>query len=394
MITFDKANNRYRISISFKDLNGKTSRKWFSAKTKKEAKEIESTEILKLKNGADLSSIQFSSAFKNFLDWKAKTKRKTTINFYESAFNHHILPFFSKFDIKNISYADLERQKSTISSDLTLGRRKQIFICLHAFFKFCDLMYSTQLLPLLNRVGNFEKDPNEVTKKEKALHFWTPSEFEKVSSFLRSECEKIDSLDYRFMPNWSSYVFLNILFYCGLRRGEANALKVSDLHDDGVNPYLDINKSITQKAKGIDWLLTDPKNKNSVRCVPIPKNLALILREHISSRLSRLGVADISELYLVGGLKPLSDNTFNEIKIRAEKATFVSHIRTHDLRHSFASVLINNGVTPDVIQKLLGHSSISITLEIYSHLYPKTLTNAISIFDSLTSPIVQKIDVS
>ena len=256
------------------------------------------------------------------------------------------------------------------------------------------MMFSTSLLPVLDRVGNFERDPNEVTIKEKKLHFWTPEEFSKISSAMRKEALAIDEVDRRFMIAWSCYVFLNILFYTGLRRGECNALKVSDFHDDGIRPYLDINKSITQKVTDVDWLLTDPKNKNSVRIVPVPQNLALILREHIKNRLSRLGIDDISNLYLVGGVRPLSDNTFNTNKERFERKLEIPHIRTHDLRHSYASVLINNGVTPDVIQKLMGHSSIQITLQIYSHLYPKTLTSAVNIFDQLTTPLIQNFDYS
>ena len=389
MISYDEKNKRYRISVT---QFGK--RKWFSARTKKEAKEIEARELLRAKQGFVDDDLIFDVALEKFLSWKEKSKRKTTVDFYRVAFEKRITPSFSRLSLSTINVVMLENWKNSVDESLSLGRKQQLFICLHAFFKYCDTMYGTQLLVLLNKVGNFARNPNEVSVKTKALHFWTPEEFQKVADSMRSHCEEISEFDYRFMPNWSAYVFLNILFYAGLRRGEANALKVSDFHDDGISPYLDVNKSITQKAKGVDWLLTDPKNKNSIRCVPVSRNLAIILREHLHNRIERLGFSDTSNLYLVGGIRPLSDNTFNEIKKREELAVNVPHIRTHDLRHSFASVLINNGVQPDVVQKLMGHSSISITLEIYSHLYPKTMTSALSVFDAVTSPIVQKIDSS
>jgi integrase len=46
------------------------------------------------------------------------------------------------------------------------------------------------------------------------------------------------------------------------------------------------------------------------------------------------------------------------------------HIRVHDLRHTAASLALRNGIHPKVVQEMLGHSTIAITLDIYSHLMP------------------------
>ncbi|WP_152994519.1 tyrosine-type recombinase/integrase, partial [Lactococcus lactis] len=56
-------------------------------------------------------------------------------------------------------------------------------------------------------------------------------------------------------------------------------------------------------------------------------------------------------------------------------------IRIHDFRHSHASYLINNGIDPTKLSKRLGHSSITTTLDTYSHLYPDTQKSVVSIFD-------------
>ena len=50
-------------------------------------------------------------------------------------------------------------------------------------------------------------------------------------------------------------------------------------------------------------------------------------------------------------------------------------IRLHDLRHSHASMLINLGTPPKVVQERLGHASIQMTLDLYSHLYPDKQKN-------------------
>ena len=63
----------------------------------------------------------------------------------------------------------------------------------------------------------------------------------------------------------------------------------------------------------------------------------------------------------------------------------VSDIRFHDLRHTFASLLLESGESPKVIQELLGHSSITTTMDIYTHITKKGKVRAVNTLDSLIS---------
>lgn len=65
------------------------------------------------------------------------------------------------------------------------------------------------------------------------------------------------------------------------------------------------------------------------------------------------------------------------------KQAGLSHMRFHDLRHSAATILLAAGVHPKVVQELLGHSSISITLDVYSHVLPSMQQEAASKMDDL-----------
>lgn len=71
------------------------------------------------------------------------------------------------------------------------------------------------------------------------------------------------------------------------------------------------------------------------------------------------------------------------MKEDAEKRAGIPHIRVHDLRHSYASLLINKGTDIAVISRLMGHGSPAITYKIYSHFYPETNYKAIEDIDSL-----------
>jgi len=59
------------------------------------------------------------------------------------------------------------------------------------------------------------------------------------------------------------------------------------------------------------------------------------------------------------------------------------HLRFHDLRHSAATILLTMGVHPKVVQELLGHSQISMTMDIYSHVLPSMQKDAMDGWDTL-----------
>ena len=73
---------------------------------------------------------------------------------------------------------------------------------------------------------------------------------------------------------------------------------------------------------------------------------------------------------MFGGETPLSDQTIRRKMNNMSKIAGVKQIRVHDLRHSHASLLINNGHNIIIVAKRLGHSDIKQTLNTYSHLMP------------------------
>ena len=74
--------------------------------------------------------------------------------------------------------------------------------------------------------------------------------------------------------------------------------------------------------------------------------------------------------FVFGGETPLSDQTIRRKMNNMSKIAGVKQIRVHDLRHSHASLLINNGHNIIIVAKRLGHSDIKQTLNTYSHLMP------------------------
>ena len=173
----------------------------------------------------------------------------------------------------------------------------------------------------------------------------------------------------------------------GLRLGEILALKWTDINFK--NNYIDINKAIksTYKidSKGnreFQIIEQQPKTKNSVRTVPLNENLIELLQQHRKKQM--IDRDSNIEIYFDNNLvfsTPVG-NYLNESNVRKTfkkilKKCNLKELRFHDLRHTFATRLFENGVPPKTVQTILGHSDISTTLNIYTHVMKDTKDKAI-----------------
>lgn len=372
----------WQVIVGTQGTDGKRKRVCKSFATYAEAKEAEGIRLGTRDAATDrtnTSKIGVESLINEFCTKRNSEIRITTIDNYKRAFRLYIVPFFHGRDRRKCDKATFIKWKEYIeASGLGFTSRKNKFNALHSLLSFAYKEFGLDLCKYLDMAGTFKKDPN-AREKEEELHFWDPYQFSAFISQFRKDCEKISPYSSNYMSYWGSYVRLNILFFAGLRKGEANALTPEDFFQRRGVYYLNITKSCSHKVQGMDWVTTPPKNKTSRRCVPIPKTLVDIIKEHLYTRLNKLGSP---ALFLCGGLSHIPDSTLIALKDNVEKESGVPHIRVHDLRHSYVSVLINSGTPVTTISKLVGHSSTEITWKVYSHLYPDTLASAVTAFDN------------
>ncbi len=383
MIYHDTKRNYFVVRIEFKDEMGVAHRKSKIAHTLKEAKKLESTLRLELNNSSiSNDSLTIDDLWQEYASYSKTRTKRTSFEGYETKYRKYIQGAFGNRPVAELKPSDYRKWKEKLPSSLSFNTKHHIYTVLHMILSHAYKTRGLNVLRALEMEGDFKLDPNfALMKKEEPLNYWTPVQFSIFSHALRAKAEHYSPSTHDYLVYWSTYVLMSILFYTGLRRGEANALFVEDFHD-GEQPYLDITKSVTHKVKGGGWFLTGPKNKTSVRKVPCPEVLVKILREHIT-RLSHLPCGLKPDLYLVGGMNPLNDSSADTIKETIEAELGLPHIRVHDLRHSFVSVLINAGTPIATISKLVGHSSTEMTWKVYSHMYPQTLSTAVSVFDTI-----------
>ncbi|MDD6490252.1 MAG: site-specific integrase, partial [Clostridia bacterium] len=118
-----------------------------------------------------------------------------------------------------------------------------------------------------------------------------------------------------------------------------------------------------------------------IRTIQIPTPLQKVLDEHYKRCKA---MPDFSgDYFICGGVKAIRDTSLsNSCKQCAELAE-VKRIRIHDFRHSHASLLANSGINIQEIARRLGHSDVSVTLRIYSHLYPKESERALNVLNNV-----------
>lgn len=154
-----------------------------------------------------------------------------------------------------------------------------------------------------------------------------------------------------------------IALMTGCRKGEIIALQWKDI--DFENKIINITKSAI--TKGNSYIISSTKTKTSVRAIPLLKPLETVLN---SIRV------DNPNVYISTGTeKMLTQSSYDNLLKSYKKKTGIQ-FTLHQLRHSFATIAIENGVPPKTVQEILGHSDIATTLNIYTDVRKKSFDDA------------------
>ncbi|HHW25907.1 MAG TPA: site-specific integrase [Firmicutes bacterium] len=164
----------------------------------------------------------------------------------------------------------------------------------------------------------------------------------------------------------------------GMRKGELLGLRWTDI--DWAARTIQVRRNLVRVGK--ETIIKDTKTKSSRRSVPVDKM--------VIDRLRSMKAISKSEYVFTqtDGKNPMDPSTVTHQFSRIAAAAGVSGLRFHDLRHTHATMLLSRGVNPKVIQERLGHSTISTTMDIYSHVTKSmqkeaavAITDAISEFE-------------
>lgn len=181
------------------------------------------------------------------------------------------------------------------------------------------------------------------------------------------------------------YVLFHTALFTGMRRSELLGLSWQNV--DLLFSQVSVTRSLHQLKDG-NYVFTEPKSAKSRRTIALSPSVILLLKEHKEKQeFERLTLGkplvDANLVFSTLEGEPLRPNTITRAWVTLAARAGVKAIRLHDARHTHASIMLKQGVHPKIVQEQLGHSSIEITLDIYSHVMPGLQEAAAKRFDDL-----------
>lgn len=364
----------YTVRVNYTDKNGKAHSLTRAAVGAEAAKLLESQLTAEYKTGqiTPAERMTVGELVKRYLAAKETEVRRASVEKTQRIMNRYVLPTLEKERLDRLNRQKMQDWKLAVSAlGLSLRTNKNIYSEFRAMLNYAVKMEYIAQNPL-TAVGNF-KDTDFTPPQEK-LHYYTADEFLRYKAAALADAEAKGTLS-----EYAYYVFFCIAYYMGMRKGEINALRWSDINEE----LLTVRRSVTQKVKGESAVETLPKNKTSYRTIEIPAPLMEILAEYKKRLESRDAYRDNYRVCGGGEEGVLPDTSLSNHNVRYADAAGLAHIRIHDFRHSHASLLANEGINIQEIARRLGHAKIEMTWNTYAHLYPRESERSLSVLNKV-----------
>ena len=277
--------------------------------------------------------------------WKADKKqyvKKSSFSAYTLLIENHLLPNFgSKYEISEVDVQSFVFQK--LESGLSHKTIKDILIVLKMILKFGAKHKWLDYTPF---------DIQFPTEREKHnIEVLTKTDQKKIMNYIQ---------EHFTFRNLGVYICLS----AGLRIGEICALTWEDVDTD--NGIINVKRTIQriyvieEGLRKTELILDTPKTKNSIREIPISRDLLRILKPFKK-------IVNPSFFVLTNDAKPTEPRTYRSYYKNLMKDLNMPKLKFHGLRHSFATRCIESNCDYKTVSVLLGHSNISTTLNLYVH---------------------------
>lgn len=350
-----KDKNKWLFVIELgKDENGKRRqimRRGF--KTKKEAEEAYNKaqyEIQQEGRCVEPSKLLYKDYLNEWLSNKRHNLSQQTFELYSANITNHIEPALGGIKLTKLSALHIQRFITELKNkELSNSTVERIFSIVNASLN------NAVKKELLNKNVAALVDKPKVKQRE--LQVW---DVEMVQMFLKTARDQDPRL----------YIAFHLALLTGMRQGEILGLRWQDVDFERGN--LIIRQTLSHDGK---TLKTGGKSKNSVRSVAVDEATLESLKKHrrmIVQEKVHLGGEYVDNDLVVCTSKgtPITPRNLNRTWYRLLKLSELPKIRFHDLRHSHASLLLKLGKHPKIVQERLGHASIKLTLDTYSHVMP------------------------
>ncbi len=362
------------VTIGINPKTGNPKRKYIYGDTRKEVAR-EMTEIKhKLMTGTYIepSNMKLSEWLDKWIEGRKSSLAFSTYSNYKTMIKNHLNPELGDIKLKNLKSYQIQQllndkfEDGKVNGEGGLSERtvEYIYQTLHVALE----KAAEDLIPR-NPCKSVDLPKDDEDFEKDKLHTWNKDQ---VNFFLNTA------------KNFRYYTIFYLALNTGMRRGELLGLKweAVDLEDKRI----EVNKQLARTDQGL--IYKKVKTKSANRTIPITDNIVKYLTSYkIKQNENKLALGDsYKKNDLVGCTKigsPIDPrNLIREFKEIIKKAG-LPEIRFHDLRHTFASTYLEAGGDITVLQQILGHASITVTIDTYSHVTKDMLNNAANIMQTM-----------
>ncbi len=362
-----------QVSVGRDPATGKLKRKTFYGKTRQEVSKKITGVIHEIQTGnyIEPALITLGQWLNDWLKGRKPHITESTWQAYEVMIRCHINPNIGGIklkdlrtrDIQNLLNAKLENGRVDGKGGLSTRVIKYIYSTLQSALK-----QAVKERLITHNVADAIELPKQKKQEMKILTK------ENISVFMETAKNSIH------------YPAFLLELSTGLRRGELIGLRWEDI--DFHNGILRVKQQIVRCKKGL--IISEPKTEKSKRTISLHKGILEKLKEHKKHQNELkllLGPAyqDNGLVFCTEDGKPLDPRNFVRHFESVLKKAGLKHIRFHDMRHTFATMALQSGIPAKTIQEFLGHSTISVTMDTYSHVTPEMQSEAANIIGNILS---------
>ena len=271
--------------------------------------------------------------------------RNVTRRDYEGALRTHILPEFEKYPVAQIEPVDVRR---FMAEKQAAGLAPKSIQRIRLVFR--------QVLELARGSGAIKANPCDGIRLPRAQQaepiFLSAEQVEALARVTRKP--------YNHLVRFAAATGLRPSELCGIRIGRLNLLKGT----------VEVADAVTVVAGKTE---IGPTKSYARRTVGLPRSVCEDLGEYLAARAAKEGPLSPDAFLFTapqGGLLRRDLLLRRYLRPAIKQAGLPERLRVHDLRHTSVSLLIELGAHPKVIQERLGHSSITVTMDVYGHLFP------------------------
>ena len=315
-------------------------------------------------------AISWWDSYKNTVKANTRTTQKGLLN-------NHVLPLFGEFKLDKLTTPLIQSTMNKLANSTNTGEVGAYlhYGKIHTLNKRI-LQYGVVLQVIPTNPANNVVLPRNTQKDKKA----------KVKHFNNEELKQfltyLDSLDNSKYKNYYDVTLYKFLLATGCRINEALALSWSDIDLD--NSVVHITKTLNYKQE-----VNSPKSKASYRDIDIDQQTLTMLKKYQRKQTQEAWKLGRSETVVFSDfVHEYPNNRTLQTRLRTHfKRARVNNIGFHGFRHTHASLLLNSGIPYKELQHRLGHSTLSMTMDTYSHLSKENAKKATSFYEKALKSI-------